>query len=238
VEREREHRLAGGGGISGQRQEGYAIFAGERVGRDAQNGDVVRRVDGDDGGLEQARRGIGPADDEVGLAAVAEGFENVSVGEQVALLVDEKGVSEEGVVVAARGGGLVEAVHNGAHGGVGGCVLLGTVRGSQGEGAGTGAEQGRDCVFRSAIEGFGQVFAPSSKYKSTSGRWGMEAGERYSVPWREQLQRGGESENCCNSRFAKILAFEQKRLAGNLGEGVRKTVAEVQSGCVAGLAEI
>jgi hypothetical protein len=70
--------------------------------------------------LEQAGWGVGSTDDDVGLASVMERFENVSVGEQVALLVDEEGVAEEGVVVAARGGGFVEAVDNRADSGVGG----------------------------------------------------------------------------------------------------------------------
>ena len=120
MEGERDHRLAGGDGIGGQRQESHSEIAGEWVGGDAEDGDVVLQVGGDDGGLEKAGRGVGSADDEVGLAAVAEGLENVSVGEQVALLVDEKGVAEEGVVVTARGGGFVEAVNDRADGGVGG----------------------------------------------------------------------------------------------------------------------
>jgi len=45
-------------------------------------------------------------------------------------------------------------------------------------------------------------------------------------------------ENCSNSRSAKILAFEQERLAGNFGEGVGKAIAEVQSGRMAALAEV
>ncbi len=123
MERERDDGLARGGGISGQREEGYAIVASERVGRDAEDGDVVLRVGGDDGGLKEAGRGVGTADNEVGLAAVVEGFEDVSVGEQVALLVDEEGVAEEGIVVAAWGSGFVEAVDDGADGGVGGCAV-------------------------------------------------------------------------------------------------------------------
>ena len=125
MEREGDHGLAGGCGIGGEREEGNAEVAGERVGRDAEDGDVVLRVGGDDGGLEKAGRGVGATDDEVGLAAVAEGLENVSVGKQVALLVDEEGVAEEGVVVAAWGGGFVEAVDDRADGGVGCCGLRG-----------------------------------------------------------------------------------------------------------------
>jgi len=47
---ERDDRLARGGGIGGQWQVGYAEIAGEGIGRDAEDGDVVLRVRGDDGG--------------------------------------------------------------------------------------------------------------------------------------------------------------------------------------------
>jgi len=81
------------------------------------------------------------------------------------LLVDEKGVSEEGVVVAARGGELVEAVNDGADGGVGRWVLRRTVRGGQGESAGGGGQgKGRSCESRFAMEGFGQVYGSGSPY--------------------------------------------------------------------------
>jgi hypothetical protein len=79
----------------------------------------VRRVGGDDGGWEYAGRGIGSTEDEVRLAAVAEGLENMGVGDRVALVVDEEGVTEEDIVVAARGGGFVEAVDDRANSGIG-----------------------------------------------------------------------------------------------------------------------
>jgi hypothetical protein len=119
VKRERQYLLARGDGISGEGEEGHSKPAGEGVGRDAEDGDVVRWVGGDDGGWEYAGWGIGSTEDEVGPAAVAESIENVGVGEQVAFLVDEEGVTEEDVVVAARGGGFVEAVDHRADGGVG-----------------------------------------------------------------------------------------------------------------------
>ena len=96
----------------------------------------MRRVSGYDICLEEPGRGVGPSDDQVGLATVSEGFEDVGVSEQVALLVDKEGVAEEGVVVAARGGGLVEAVDDRADGGVRAWVVRRTIRGGQGKSAG------------------------------------------------------------------------------------------------------
>lgn len=63
MEGDRDHRLARSDGINGQREEGYAEVAGERIGCDAEDGDVVGRVGRDDGGLEKAGRGVGPPDD-------------------------------------------------------------------------------------------------------------------------------------------------------------------------------
>ena len=60
MKRERDYGLARSGGFGGERQEGYAVFAGEGIGRDAEDGDVVLGVGGDDGGREHARRGVGP----------------------------------------------------------------------------------------------------------------------------------------------------------------------------------
>jgi len=83
----------------------------------------------------------------------------MGVGEQVALLIDEKGVAEKGVVVAARGGGFVEAVDDRANGGVGGSVLRHRVRCRQGERAGQAGKEGRDGDCWPAMKGFGQVQA-------------------------------------------------------------------------------
>jgi hypothetical protein len=46
------------------------------------------------------------------------------------------------------------------------------------------------------------------------------------------------SENRRNTRLAEVIAFEQEGFAGNLGERIGETVAEVQAGCVAAFAEI
>ncbi len=134
VKRERQYLLAGGGGIGGEGEEGHSIPAREGVWRDPEDGDVMGRVGGHDGGWEDAGRGVGLTQDEVGLAAVTEGLENMGVGEQVALLVDEEGVAEEGVVIAALGRGFIEAVDDRADRCVGRQVCRRTV-GGHGQGA-------------------------------------------------------------------------------------------------------
>ncbi len=71
-------------------------------------------VCGDDRGLEQNRRAISAADQDVGLAAVTEVFEDMGDGEEVALIVDEEAVAEETVVVAAGRRRLIELIDDGA----------------------------------------------------------------------------------------------------------------------------
>jgi len=63
MERKREDGLAGSGGLGGEGQVGDAIVASEGVGRDAEDGDVVPGVGGDDGGWQEARRSVWPAHD-------------------------------------------------------------------------------------------------------------------------------------------------------------------------------
>ena len=75
------------------------------------------------------------------MAAVAESAENVGVGEQVALLIDEESVAEERVVIAARGWGFVEAVDDGADAGIGGCILRRSAVSKQAERAGNTATE-------------------------------------------------------------------------------------------------
>jgi len=62
-------------------------------------------------------RAVGPADKNVGLAAVAKGLNDVGGGEQVALFIDEEAVAKETVVVAASGWRLVKLVNDRADGG-------------------------------------------------------------------------------------------------------------------------
>ena len=143
VERQGENGLAGRCGIGRQQQEGNLVLGIERVGSCAEDGDVVLRVHGDDRGLEEDRGAIAAADQNIGLATVAKSFQDMSCGEEVAPFVDEEAIAEEAVVVAARGGGLVKLINDGADGrgrrGAIGSVLHG---GSDGKGARETGEQG------------------------------------------------------------------------------------------------
>jgi hypothetical protein len=56
------------------------------------------------------------AEENVGLATVPEGFKNVGGRQQITLFVDKEGVTEEGIVIAVGGWGLVEAIDNRANG--------------------------------------------------------------------------------------------------------------------------
>jgi len=124
----------------------------------------VLGVRGDDGGWEHSWRGVGSTEDEVGLAAVAKGFENVGVGEQIALLIDEESVPEESVVISARRRGLVEAVDDGADGSVGGSIWYRMIRRRKAESANQACQQeDPDCGPGSAMAGFGQVSRSGSK---------------------------------------------------------------------------
>ena len=100
-----------------KRQKGHFVVAGEGIWCGEENGDVVFRVHSDDGRLEKARRAIGAADKDVGLAAVAKGFQDVGGRQKVPLFVNEEGVAKETVVVTARGWGLVELINDGADSG-------------------------------------------------------------------------------------------------------------------------
>jgi hypothetical protein len=117
MKRKGDHRLAADGWLRSKRQKGYFVFAGEGIWGGEENGDVVFRVHSDDGRLKKARRTIGAADQDVGLAAVAKGFQDVGDGQKVALFVNEEGVAKETVMVSARRRGLVELINDGADSG-------------------------------------------------------------------------------------------------------------------------
>jgi hypothetical protein len=74
-------------------------------------------VHGDDGGWEKDRGAIGAADEDVGLATVAKSLQDMGRRKEIPLLVDEETVAKEAVVVATRGGGLVQLIDDGADGG-------------------------------------------------------------------------------------------------------------------------
>jgi len=117
MEREGENGLPRRCRIGGEHQESDIVFAGERIRRRVENGNIVLRVDRDDGSLHETRGAVGPADKNVGLAAVAEGLNDVGGGEEVALFVDEEAVAKETVVIAARGWRLVKLINDRADGG-------------------------------------------------------------------------------------------------------------------------
>jgi DNA-binding transcriptional regulator GbsR (MarR family) len=94
-------------------------MGGKGVGNGVEYGYVVLRVRGDHGDRDQAGWAVRAADKDVRLASIPEGFKNVGSGEQVALLVDKEGVTEEDVVVAVGGRGFVKAINNRADGGDG-----------------------------------------------------------------------------------------------------------------------
>src|SRR5467141_1969893 len=117
MKRKGNNGLAAEGRVRSKRQKGHFVVAGEGIWCGEENGDVVFRVHSDDGRLEKARRAIGAADQDVGLAAVAKGFQDVGDRQKVTLFVNEEGVTKETVVVTARGWGLVELINDGADGG-------------------------------------------------------------------------------------------------------------------------
>ena len=109
--------MAGSGGVGSKRQKADAEVPGKRIGRGVKNGHVMRGVRSDHGDREKLRRAIGAADDDVRLAAVAKGFQDVGDRQKVTLFVNKEGVAKETVVVTARRRGLVELINDGADGG-------------------------------------------------------------------------------------------------------------------------
>jgi hypothetical protein len=141
VKRKGKDRLALGSRFGRERQESHTVFADERIWRREQDGDVVFGVRGDDGSLHEKWRTIRTANENVGLAAVAETFQDVSGGEEVALLVDEETVAKETVVVAARRWRLIKLINEGADGGKkSGIASLALRRRAHGEDAEDGDE--------------------------------------------------------------------------------------------------
>lgn len=116
MQREGEDGLAEGGGFGREGKKGDLVLGGKGVGGSPENGDVVLKVHGDDGGLEEDGGAVVATHEDVGLAAVAKGFEDVGGSEQVALIVDEEAVAEKAVMVAAGSGGLVQLIDDGANG--------------------------------------------------------------------------------------------------------------------------
>src|SRR6266480_230632 len=115
MKRKGDNRLAAEGWIMSQRQKGHFVVAGEGIWRSQENGDVVFRVHSYDRGWKQARRTIGAADQDVGLAAVLKSLQDMGGRKEIAMFVNEKGIAEETVVVTARGWRLVELINDRAN---------------------------------------------------------------------------------------------------------------------------
>jgi len=80
------------------------------------------RIFGDHSDLQKLGRGIRPVYEDVWLATVAKGLEDVRDGEEIAFVIDEEGVAEECVMVAAAGGRLIVGIDDGTNGGDSGVV--------------------------------------------------------------------------------------------------------------------
>jgi len=116
MKRKGDDGLAAEGRVRSKRQKGHFVVAGEGIWGGEENGDVVFRVHCDDGRLEKARRAIGAADKDVGLAAVAKGFQDVGGRQKVPLFVNEEGVAKETVMLTSRGWGLIKLIGDGTDG--------------------------------------------------------------------------------------------------------------------------
>lgn len=116
VQGKSDDRITRDGRLLRKSEVGDAKSARERIRFSAKNSDVASAIRGDDLYLQQLRRTFAPVDQDVWLTAIAKSFEDVGVGEQIALVIDEEGVSKELVMISARGRGLVELVDNGANG--------------------------------------------------------------------------------------------------------------------------
>ena len=110
-----------------KRQKSYFVNTGEGIGSGQENSHIVFRVRGDDGGLNELRRAVGATDENVGLAAVAESFQDVGDRKEVTLLVDEEAVAKEAVAVAARGWRSLKLVDDRADSGGGERGVVGSV---------------------------------------------------------------------------------------------------------------
>ncbi len=109
--------IANGGALSSERKEGHAKLSVEGIRSSAENSDVVGPVDADDVGFEELRGRVRTVDEDIGLAEIAESLQDVSGGDEIALRVDEEGVSEKSVANALVAGRFVARVNDRADGG-------------------------------------------------------------------------------------------------------------------------
>ena len=75
------------------------------------------RIRGDHRRLQEPRRTIGAAHEDIGPTTVAKSLEYMGSGQQVALFVNEEPVAKKAVAITARGCGLVQLINDGTDGG-------------------------------------------------------------------------------------------------------------------------
>src|ERR1700722_2964428 len=134
VQRKSKYGLASNSRLRRQRDKGHGVAAGKGIRRCSQNSHIVLGILGDDRNFQKARRGFSAVHEDVRLSSVAKRLEDVGDGEEIAFLVDKKGVAEERVVVAAGGRRLVVGVHDRAQ------CRRGSIRGDVGR-----RGRGKDC---------------------------------------------------------------------------------------------
>jgi len=117
MERQGHHRLTSECRFGRKRQKCYFVLAGEGIGIGKENGHIVLWIRGDDRSLNELRRTVRPADENVGLAAIAEIPHDVRDRKEVALFVNEEAIAKETVVVATRGWRSVKLINDGANSG-------------------------------------------------------------------------------------------------------------------------
>ena len=105
--------IADGGTLCSERKGGDAKFSAEGIRSSAEDGDVVGPVRGNDVGFEELRRGVGPVNEDVGLAEIAESLQDVRGGDEITLRIDEEGVAEKSVANAFAAGRFVAGINDG-----------------------------------------------------------------------------------------------------------------------------
>jgi hypothetical protein len=116
VEGEGEDGLSWRGGLGREWQERDVVSESERVGIGVKDRDIVFGVRGDDLDRKEDRGPIAAGDQDVRLAAIVKGFEDMGGGQEITVFVDEEAVTEEAVVIAARRWRLVQLINDGADG--------------------------------------------------------------------------------------------------------------------------
>ena len=118
MERRGDDRVTGTGPIGSKRKKGYAKLSFEGIGSGAKDRNVASPINRNDISFQELRRRIGTVDEDVRLAKITEGLQNVSGGDEIALRVDEESVAEECVTEAFAAGSFVARIDDGADSGL------------------------------------------------------------------------------------------------------------------------